>query len=1102
MNQSERTPQGSDALVATNLGTFTSDAGAEIVAHDPTTQRLFITTGETIEVLDISTPTNPSLVNTIDITSLGGGTNSVAVNNGLVAIAIEADETGVAGTVAFYDTDGNFLNAVEAGFLPDALTFTPDGTKVLVANEGEPNDEYTVDPVGSISIIDLSNGVDNATVANASLAAFDGREAELRAKGVRIFGPGASASQDLEPEFIAVSPDGSQAFVTLQENNGVVVVDIATATVLDILPLGTKDWSKGQPEVTTFDFENRGNIDNGGDDLTTALGEMIELGGFSGFWYDGVAENGNLKFLTVPDRGPNGDAEGNDRPFLLPEYQARVVAFELSESTGEISITNETLLTRADGTTPITGLPNIPNLDLRAVDAEGNPVNDTAIAGLESFTVFNPDGTGEADNAIYDSFGADLEGITRANDGSFWMVDEYRPAIYNFDADGTLINRFVPSGTVEAANTINGEGTFAPEEFGQETLPEVYGQRRSNRGFEALALDEGNNTLYAFIQTPMDNPDSDIRDSDVIRILAIDTATGNPISEYVYALEGNADPGIRNSLVDKIGDAVFDPDTGNLFVVERDSSLDSTGKQLIFEINLTGATDILGTDLSEASSDTTLESLSIDDLAAEGIQVVSKLKVTNLPSLGYQPSDKTEGLSLLPAGRLAVLNDNDFGLVEGAEAVQLGLIDFPVGNQLDASNEDGDINLRNWPIYGLFQPDAISSFVVDGETYYITANEGDARDYDGFTEEFRIGDEEIVLDPTAFPDAEMLKADENLGRLRITDQLGDLDGDGDFDQLFSYGGRSFSIWDEQANLVFDSGDDIALITANLTPELFNADAGDPAEFDERSDDKGAEPESVTTGIINDTPYAFISLERSGGGILIYDVSNPTNPDFVQYIRTDGDIAPEGLAFISETDSPNGLPLLALANEESLTTTLYELSIPQDTSEVEPSIFGTSEGNTFDTEVPGDGGFIGDSQLLFAGAGDDFVDVTFAPGDNRIDLGSGDDIVLAGTNNRILGGSGQDLLFLNSGGGNNVVTGGTESDQFWLVTDEEDLPAEANIITDFVSGEDVIGFGTTSLSFEDLTLTLDGNNTTINGLGQTLAIVTEVTNLSESDFVFA
>lgn len=912
------------------IGGAALDGGAEINAFDPLSQQLFVVSGDPeVQIVDLSDPTTPVTIGTVDLSGFGDGVNSVAVSNGVVALAVEAENTGENGSIVFLDATGNVLGNVTVGALPDMVTFTPDGNKVLVANEGEPNDDYSIDPDGSISIIDISGGIAAATVETADFTAFNDRKVDLQADGVKLFGPNATVAQDVEPEYIAVSPDGSKAWVTLQENNAVAIVDIETATVESVAPLGVKDFSKGQPTLTSYAISDRGAITNGGEPLTTATGETIELGGFSGLWYDGVADNGNLKFLAVPDRGPNGDPldlDGNgsteSRAFLLPDYQSRVVFLELNESSGEVTITDELFLTQADGT-PITGLPNIPNDDRQAVDALEQAVDLPELTQLDA-SVFGSD---------YDPFGADLEGIVRAPDNTYWMVDEYRPAIYHFNPDGTLINRFVPEGTVDSANADNPGANFAPGTFGTETLPAEYLNRRRNRGFEGMALDTDTGILYAFIQTPLNNPSRDDGDaSSVIRMLGIDPATGEPVAEYVYLLQK---PDVGGN-VDKIGDAVY-AGNGTFFVMERDSSLAPTAQKFVFEVNLVGATDVLGMDFNGE----TLEQQTPDDLAAMGIVPVNKTKVTNLPSIGYLPSDKPEGLAYLPDGRLAVLNDNDFGLEEGAEAVELGIIDFPAGNTLDASNRDDAINLQNWPVFGLYQPDSIVSYEFDGVTYYVTANEGDARirpdgdleddagnvileEGDVFNEEDRIAD--VTLDPTAFPNAADLQEDENLGRLKITNTLGDLDGDGDFDQLFSYGARSFTIWDENGNLVFDSSDDIGRITAELTPDLFNANDGDPDEFDNRSDDKGAEPEALTIGQVGNKTYAFVGLERAGGGVFVYDITNPTEAEFVQYIREDSDIAPEGLTFIEAADSPNGENLLVVANEESSTLSVYELEV--------------------------------------------------------------------------------------------------------------------------------------------------------------------------------
>jgi hypothetical protein len=278
------------------------------------------------------------------------------------------------------------------------------------------------------------------------------------------------------------------------------------------------------------------------------------------------------------------------------------------------------------------------------------------------------------------------------------------------------------------------------------------------------------------------------------------------------------------------------------------------------------------------------------------------------------------------------------------------------GNELDASDRDNAIHIANWPVFGMYQPDAIAAFEIKGRKYLITANEGDSRDYDAFDEESRVS--ALTLDPAAFPDAATLRANANIGRLTVTDTLGDTDGDGDFDELYALGSRSFSIWNAATGaLVFDSGDELEQTLANLLAREFNANHEENGSFDNRSDNKGPEPEGVTVGIVRGKPYAFIGLERTGG-VMVYDLSDPAAPLFVDYannrrfrdasaepiptcaefdpadsddigdcIRPNpaaGDLGPEGLEFVPAAQSPTRRPLLIVGNEVSGTTTVYEV----------------------------------------------------------------------------------------------------------------------------------------------------------------------------------
>jgi DNA-binding beta-propeller fold protein YncE len=246
--------------------------------------------------------------------------------------------------------------------------------------------------------------------------------------------------------------------------------------------------------------------------------------------------------------------------------------------------------------------------------------------------------------------------------------------------------------------------------------------------------------------------------------------------------------------------------------------------------------------------------------------------------------------------------------------VALGSKDHSLpGNGIDASDDDGAINIANWPVSGFYMPDAIVTANINGQQYVFTANEGDARDYDGFSEEDRVDD--LTLDPTIFPDAATLQQDENLGRLNITTVNGDVGDDGDYEQIFSYGARSFSIWDGASGaLVYDSGDQFEQITAQLGLPFFNDNDG-------RSDNKGPEPEGIDVALIGEQWLAFIGMERIGG-VFVYDVSNPVAPEFITYLQSPaGDVSPEGLLVIPASDSPTGQALLVVTNEVSGTVSL-------------------------------------------------------------------------------------------------------------------------------------------------------------------------------------
>jgi len=874
--------------------------------------RLYVTSAEAValDVVDVSRPAAPVLRKRIDLKAYGSSVQSVAVSRrGLVAVATASAKKTDPGSVVLLDADGRVLRSVPVGSLPDMVTFTHAGDKLLVANEGEP-DCYGIgctDPEGSISIIDVSRPWATPLVKTARFV-----DLPIPA-GVRIFGPGASAAQDLEPEYITVSADDRTAYVTLQENNAVAVVNIRDARVTEVRPLGFKDFST-VPTTSSYVLEDLPSIG------ATAAGQELKLGGFSGLFFEGIGPAGHLQFATVTDRGPNGEPVDGLRPFLLPDFSPRIVRLQVNPHNGRIRIVEQIQLRRPDGT-PISGLPN------------------TSIPGGSASTTHNDEIPIDlfGNELPLDPMGGDFEGIVVDSDGSFWLADEYRPAIYHFDASGLLLARLVPMGSHVAAG-LPAPAAGSAGELGIEALPSVLGQRRQNRGFEAIAMQAGK--LYAFVQSPLRNPETlgnsalnAIKNVRLVEVAPITLAT----RQFIYLMDNPESAGTGDTRADKIGDATALPG-GGFMVVERDddalpASPASSITKRVYAFNLQGATDI--SSLDSLYGGKSLDQMTRSELSAVGVQPIAKVLHTDLTRAGYASVQKVEGLAFIDPTTFAVINDNDFGVAsitidtasgsfqrnEGyvPEPVVLGLVKT---SGLDASDKDRIVNIRDWPVFGMYQPDAIASFESGRRTYLVTANEGDARDYDGFAEEVRARSVASL-----YPGLAEASDDLQLGRLTVTSAP----PAGDFSRPYLFGTRSFSIWDAQSGaLVWDSGADLENHTAQSMPAYFNSN-NDADDFDSRSDNKGPEPEGIAVGQVRGRTYAFVGLERVGG-VVIYDVSVPSAPKFVQYLRTrvfggaslGPDTGPEVVKFVPSEDSPTRTPLLMVAHEISGTVTLWRL----------------------------------------------------------------------------------------------------------------------------------------------------------------------------------
>ena len=402
-------------------------------------------------------------------------------------------------------------------------------------------------------------------------------------------------------------------------------------------------------------------------------------------------------------------------------------------------------------------------------------------------------------------------------------------------------------------------------------------------------------------------------------------------------------------------DYSIDPQ-GSISVVEI---TDSIPADISSTINL--STDIIfSSDLLD-TGDYDTDTKRINLLKAKGLKLAGPVGTTLAQSLEPEyitvsDDSKTAFVSLQENNAVGIINLEN-------NTIEIKPLGFKSWDefQLDYTNKDEVASFEHVEnLFGMYQPDTITSYQWKGATFVLTANEGDSRDYDGYSEEVRVKD---IIDPDeinkalstqlqAFYDASGGK--NGLGRLKVTTALGDEDNDGIYEALYAYGARSFSIWDQNINLVYDSGDDFGKISASVLGNNFNSTHTEN-KGDNRSDDKGGEPEAIAVGKIEDRTYGFIASERSGD-LFIYDISNPFNVSFAAYynnrdfsvnyeldddldnpcdasegmncdmIESAGDLGPESIKFVNSEQSPNGMPLLIIGNEVSGSVTVYQVVV--------------------------------------------------------------------------------------------------------------------------------------------------------------------------------
>ena len=442
-----------------------------------------------------------------------------------------------------------------------------------------------------------------------------------------------------------------------------------------------------------------------------------------------------------------------------------------------------------------------------------------------------------------------------------------------------------------------------------------------------------------------------------------DVKTDNGYVLFYNGLDSSAPAFLDSVEVGALPDMVtFTPDGGKVLVANEgepsdDYTIDPEGSVSVINILASGEPEETGTTVGFTALNGTEA-----DLMAQGMmfpnpagRTINGTAITSTVAKDLEPEYITATndiayVSLQENNGLAIIDLEELTV----DVVGLGTKSW-AGFNIDIQENDAVSFGQYTGIYGVYQPDTIANFTWKDATFILTANEGDAREYffdaadeaactaaggvdfdedDGclaYTDEVKVED----LTAAANSELAMLQATGEADDLRVTSAMGDADGNGEYDAAYAYGARSFTIWDQNGLVVYDSGDDFERITASVHGAQFN-NGDDENASDSRSENKGPEPEALTVGQVGDRTYAFIGTERMGG-IFVYDVTNPYDVQFAEYVinrdlteglTSDdviGDLAPESLVFVSAEDSPSGVPLLVVGNEVSGTVTVWQIN---------------------------------------------------------------------------------------------------------------------------------------------------------------------------------
>jgi hypothetical protein len=842
-------------------------------------ERLFVIDGVAGDVLayDVSSPGDPNFLGAVASAqpspgfSPGAPLSVASGDEGAVAITWSGQTPAFPGVIQLVDpgTLQTLAQVSTTGANPVDVEVTAGGQLVAVACAGDAESVGAGDGFGYVTLVRIPEGGPAAIEVHAdlfpiALNPFDGDEAALAASGIRFFGSNPTASVELTPRAVTISPDGTTVWASCPENDALIVIDSGSALITDLVPLVDRSFGADGDSFESFGL--RQVAEEAETITTTPTGEAIPFGGITGIIDMSWSGAGPATLRTISAAGPAvgpADRNGNGTP-------------DVTLVEPGVGLAIQTSFTNPLGALPLLEIGE--SMALSGLSGEiisGQPGRFDASPGLAGHDdeVLDLDGESVGTSLL----GARFGGATRVAGNSIWMGEMRRNGLWRFSEGGQLVERYVPIGT--------------PAGFGTPALPEVFAQRRLNTslgagqrygGFGAVASHPGRNSVFAAPRLPLDNPDTAAdtasQESRIARLLEIRTTSGVVVGEYVVVLEsvGHALEGMTY-----VGQSTGAASA--MCLLEAATSPD--GFRGIFDIDVDDATNLRTLSSAEyAAVSELLETTAPGDLLGlpTPIQPVRKTLRADLrgDGLGGGSGQPSALGSFDGSGLYVAFNDShqlaDATVTQASRVQGIGDGGTQFGTVLLASNLAdfagvGDsIVPSTFPIQGLTQPLDLVAIESGGFQQLVTADGGMARVLENlggggsFDERQTVGG--LLLDTGVFTDPAGLQDPSRAGNLAVSSIGSDVNSDGLVDRLLAFGGRSISVRDRVGRQRWRS-------SLALERRAFEEDA---SAVQASATQYGIRPSSLAVGDLDGVAVLAAGLEGASS-VMLYDLSQASVP---------------------------------------------------------------------------------------------------------------------------------------------------------------------------------------------------------------------------------